>query len=106
MPAPFAALESRVNNAVRQRLCNCTVTAGTLEFDAIFEAPGEAVVDGMVAATQPRLTAVPVGIAAQLQLREQDLSFIDPTTGLPVVYRLVQREPDGSGFSMLYLRSV
>lgn len=104
MPAPFATLEARVNNAVRQRLCNCTVTAGALVFDAIFEAPGESVADGMLAATQPRLTAVPVAIAAQMQ-REQELTFVDPATALPVTYHMVQREPDGSGFSMLYLRS-
>lgn len=104
MPAPFAFLEARVNAAVRQRLCNCTVTAGALVFDAIYEAPGESVVDGLLAATQPRLTAVPVAVAAQLQ-RDQELAFVDPTTGLPVVYRMVQREPDGSGFSMLYLRA-
>ncbi len=104
MPAPFAFLEARVNAVVRQRLCNCTVTAGALVFDAIYEAPGESVVDGLVAATQPRLTAVPVAVAAQLQ-RDQELAFSDPATGLPVVYRMVQREPDGSGFSMLYLRA-
>lgn len=104
MPAPFAALEARVNAVVRQRLCNCTVTAGGLVFDAIYEAPGEAVMDGLVAATQPRLTAVPVGIAAQLQ-RGEALAFSDPATGLTVTYQMVQREPDGAGFSMLYLRA-
>ncbi|WP_304306247.1 hypothetical protein [Pseudacidovorax intermedius] len=104
MPAPFAALEGRVNGAVTARLANRLVSSSAGTFDAIFEAAGALGLDGLVATTEPRLTAVPKAIAAQLE-RQQSVTVTHPVTGVAEVFELARDpEPDGGGMAVLYLR--
>jgi len=104
MPASFAALEDSVNAAVGVHLSNRLVTAGALSFVAIFEAPGTADLESMVASTEPRLTAVPAVAGAAL-LRGQEVSITHPVTGEVVTTALARDpEPDGGGTFTLYLR--
>lgn len=104
MVSRFAALEDRVNGAVTAHLANRVVTTGAGTFGAIFEAAGALGLDGLVATTEPRLTAVPEAIAAQLE-RQQSVTVAHPVTGAAEVFELARDpEPDGGGMAVLYLR--
>lgn len=104
MPAPFAALEDRVNACVNDSLSNRTVVVGALSFMAIFEAGGEPVLNDLVASTEPRLTAVPAAAAQQL-VRGQEVAVVHPVTGDVHTCALARDpEPDGGGMFTLYLR--
>lgn len=98
MPATFAALEARVNNAVFSRLANAQAQLnGGAAVDVIFDngfALGDVGVTG-VATAQPTLTlpttsvpAAPVGKAAVVAA---------------VSYVIAAHEPDGTGVSRLLL---
>ena len=104
MPAPFAALEDRVNAAINARLSNRMVTAGALSFAAIFDAAGAPDLADLAASTEPRLSAVPASVAAQL-LRGQSVSIVHPVSGDVYTCALARDpEPDGGGTFTLYLR--
>lgn len=104
MPAPFAALERRVNAAITARLANCEVTAGALSFAAIFVAAGAADLDGLVASAEPRVMAVPADAAAQLQ-RLSVVAITHQVSETVQTYALAREpEPDDGGTFTLYLR--
>ena len=104
MPAPFAALEARVNAAVNSRLSDRLVTAGALSFAAMYAAAGAPVLNDLVASTEPRLIAVPADAAQQLA-RGQEVAIVHPVTGDVHTCALARDpEPDGGGMFTLYLR--
>lgn len=99
MPAPFAALEARVNTAVFKRLSNADATLDGVPVQGMFEkayALGEVGASGM-ASSQPIFTlatsavpANPVGTALVVN---------------SVTYTVAAHEPDGTGVSLLYLEA-
>lgn len=95
--APFAALESRVNSAVFERLCNAVAALdGGPEFGVIFERPysdpfGQSVVD----AEQCQCTAP---MAAVQALRQGSALTVSG-----VRYRVERVEPDGTGGALVIL---
>lgn len=99
----FAALEARVNTAVRRRLTNRAVLVGAIGFDATFDDAGEAMLDGLVEATEPRLSAVPAEVAAALN-RDDPVTVTNPVTAEVLIFELVRKVPDGAGFFTLFLR--
>jgi len=95
MPAPFAALEARVNGAVLDRLTNAIALVGALEVPVIFERPFADPFQGDVDATAPMCT----GSADQLGavVRGSDIQI-----GADA-YKVDRIEPDGAGFVRLVL---
>lgn len=101
MVAPFAALESRVNNAVFARLANADVSiAGGPLFGGIFDdgyAAGSVGIVGMatsapsVLAPSALVPAAPVGQAITVR---------------GVAYVIASAEPDGTGATRLVLEAV
>ncbi|MDP3651052.1 MAG: hypothetical protein Q8R67_05145 [Rhodoferax sp.] len=98
--APFAALESRVNNAVFARLSNAVATVNGVTASAIFDNGYSAGnLGGMaMASTQPTLAletadvpASPVGLSAVVG---------------GVSYTIAEHQPDGTGVSTLFLERV
>lgn len=98
MPAPFAALEARVNAAVFKRLANADATLNGVPVQGIFDAE-YALEDlgGGVAASGPVFTlassAVPANVAGATLV-----------VGA-VTYKVVEPMPDGTGVTVLRLRT-
>lgn len=98
MPAPFAALEDRVNRAVLARLANVTATVDGVAVDGVFDEAYAVLAEG-----------APVGMEGRqpvLSIRTESV----PTNphGRPVVvrsvnYTIVGHQPDGAGMSVLIL---
>lgn len=97
MAGAFAALESRVNDAVFAHLCNAVASVNGTPVDAIFDNGYSAGSVGIVgvASTQPTLSVAtafvptnPVGLNA----------VVNGTT-----YTIAAHEPDGTGSSLLIL---
>lgn len=98
MPAPFAALEVRVNAAVFKRLANADATLNGVAVQGIFDAAYALEdVGGGVAVSGPVFTlassAVPANVAGATLV----------VGG--VTYKVVEPMPDGTGVTMLRLRT-
>lgn len=97
MPAPFAALETRVNNAVFNRLSNVVGVLGGVTVSGIFDQAYDVAgvgLSGMSSGT-PAFTlptsavpASPVGVVLVVNA---------------VNYVVAEHQPDGSGLSVLLL---
>jgi hypothetical protein len=100
MPAPFAALQTRINAAVFRRLANALATINGAQTDVIFDngyALGNVGAIGM-ASTEPTITLPTASVPASPK-------------GKPVVvggvsYIIATHEPDGAGVSVLGLERV
>lgn len=95
--APFAALESRVNNAVFARLSNVAATVNSVAVTGIFDNGYSAGnVGGMgIASTAPTLSIPTASVPTN-------------PVGMTVVvgsvsYTIAEHQPDGTGISALYL---
>lgn len=98
MPAPFAALEARVNAAVMSRLSNADATLGGVAVQGIFD-NAYAVLDvgGENYSTGPAFTLASTVVP-------------DSVAGLTLVhnavaYKVVEPMPDGAGLTVLRLRT-
>ena len=97
MPAPFAALESRVTNAVFAHLANVDATVNGVAVSGIFDngfALGSVGVTG-IAGAQPTLT-LPTSVLAGEAVGQA-------VTVNAVAYTVAAHEPDGTGMSRLLL---
>ncbi len=98
MPAPFAALETRLNSAVLRRLANAEGTLAGVPVSGIFRSPYQ--VD--------ELTGGVVGSVPEFELAS---SAVPPAVvGQPLVigavtWKVVESMPDGTGLTTLRLRS-
>jgi len=97
MPAPFAALEARVNASVFSRMANASALLGGVSVDGIFDGGYQLATVGAagMAGSLPSFT-VPTGAVP-----------VNPV-GLPltinaIAYTIAAHEPDGTGASALYL---
>ena len=98
MAAAFAALESRLNQAVFARIANAVATLpGWEEVDVVFDKAGIRVLDGLVESSGPQCSAPS---AAVCSLSYGDTLIIDGTT-----YSVTGIEPDGTGITTLQLRA-
>lgn len=96
MPAPFAAMESRVNAAALAALANATATIGGVEIDGVFRnSYGEAL--GMIGGTDPTFTCESSKISG---LVEGGTVIINAVTYIASS----DPEPDGTGISTVRLR--
>lgn len=55
MPAPFAALETRLNTAALAKLANAVVVRGAETANGVFDGPARELFNGMVHTTEPTL---------------------------------------------------
>jgi hypothetical protein len=97
MPSPFAALESRLNSAVFNRLSNVSTTLGGSEVQGIFD-------------NEYDLAGVGLSGMSSSAPAFRLASHLVPANpvGLPLVigvsnYAVVEHLPDGSGLSVLLL---
>lgn len=104
MLASFAALEQMVNASVRDHLANRIVSApGVDDFRAVYEDGGAMLAEGFAQGFEPRLEAVPQGLADQLH--GQAITLTNPADGSVLHYTVVTVEPAGSGMATLQLRA-
>lgn len=96
MSAPFAALQTRVNDAVARHLADATADfGGGLVVDGLFDAPHAAVFGGLVSGTRPGFSAPAA-----------ELTGILPGAAVTiggVAYAVAERQPDGAGWLRLDL---
>lgn len=94
MPAPFAAIEARLNSAVFSRLCNAEAVLDGKPVCVIFDREFQLAFDG-IATTVPMATAPSASVATAT------------TASLLVVggdtYRVRSVQPDGTGATRLLL---
>lgn len=106
MLASFAALEARVNAAVITYLSNRIVTVAppaSPSFEGMFEDVGAAELEGLVQATQPRLTA---SLADWPELpRGTQISLLNPATLAVHDFVIADSNRDGAGFIVYALRT-
>ena len=97
MPAPFAALEAKVNDAVRRHLANATADfGGGVVVDVEFGKPyAEAL--GLVAGSELMLRAVADLVAG--------VNIDDTVTISSTIYIVVRIEADGAGMVNMQLES-
>ena len=102
----FAALELRVNAAVIKYLSNRIVTVAppaSPSFEGMFEDVGAAELEGLVQATQPRLTA---SLADGPELpRGTQISLLNPATLAVEEFEVSDSNRDGAGFIVYALRT-
>lgn len=103
MPQPFAALETRLNQAVLKHAANAAASAfnanGVLvEFDVIFDAAYGLQLGGLVGDTSP-----------QAQCKTADVADLVWDSGITIngtAYSVSSARPDGTGITVLNLREV
>lgn len=96
MPAPFAALESRVNSAVIARLSNAMATIGGVDIAVIFD-NGYAAFD-MISGSKPAIKALASDVAAVSEGTALKVNAVD--------YTVSEIHPDGTGLTVLLLDAV
>jgi hypothetical protein len=97
MTAPFAALEARVNDAVRRHLANATADfGGGVVVDVEFGKPYVESL-GLVAGSELMLRAVASLVSA--------VTINSTVTIDSVAYLIVRIEPDGSGMVTMQLEA-
>ena len=96
MPAPFAALQQRVNRAVLGHLADAMAQVGAGEpFAVLFQQPYTAPFDTQIDAAEPEC----LGAAA-------DLAGVERGTAITIdgrAYQVLRAEPDGTGMVRLVL---
>jgi hypothetical protein len=96
MPAPFAALETRINTACRDRLANAEAIIGSATVSGIFGQVYAESMGGMAA-----------GRDLSFQALESDVGAICVGSTLSISgisYRVASHEPDGAGWLTLILQ--
>lgn len=101
MPQPFAALETRLNQAVFKHTANAAASAfnvnGVLvEFDVIFDAAYGLQLGGLVGDTSPQAQCKTADVA--------DLTWDSGITVAGIAYSVASARPDGMGLTTLTLR--
>ncbi|MGH6625145.1 MAG: head-tail joining protein [Burkholderiaceae bacterium] len=97
MPAPFAALEARLNSAVFKRLPNADATLAGLPVSGIFDNAYQLdELSGGVAGSAPEFDLLSSSVPANVQGL---LLVVNGTT-----YKVVEPMPDGTGMTTLRLR--
>lgn len=97
MTAAFAAIEARANAAVMAKLANATATVGAgTPFPVIFD-NGYQQTDVQVSATVPTATALDADAAGLVSNSSQPVIR-------GVTYLVVDKQPDGTGFTLLVLQ--
>ena len=97
MSAAFAALESRVNSSVFNRLSNAVATLNGTEVQGIFDNDYDAAGVGLS------------GMAGSTPVFKLATNLVPPSSvGLPLVvggrtYHIVESHPDGTGLTLLML---
>lgn len=95
MATRFAALEARVNDAVRARLSNADATIGAATVPVIFDA-AYLNAGGMVESTGPQCQGKTTDLAAAVQGTAITISG--------QAYTVTGNQPDGTGMTVLQLR--
>lgn len=96
MTAAFAAIEARANAAVMAKLSNALATVGVTDVPVIFD-NGFQQTEVQVSATVPTATMLDAA-AAGLTSNTSQLTIKG------VTYLVVDKQPDGSGFTLLVLQ--
>lgn len=96
MPAPFAALNARVNTAVRDRLSDAVATIGVAEVAGVFRNGYAEGLSGLAAGSAPSFgcladDAPGIAVGDALSISGQS-------------YTVASVEPDGAGWLVLILR--
>lgn len=92
----FAALESRANQTVIDRLSNAVATIGGEQVPVIFDTPYMDSFDDQVDACDPECTGASAALAGVVR---GDLIRVDGKA-----YRVHRPEPDGTGLTRLLLQ--
>ena len=103
MPQPFAALETRLNQAVFKHVSNAAASAYTahgqiVEFDVIFDSAYSMHLGGLVGDTAPQAQCKTADVA--------DLTWDSGITVAGIAYSVASARPDGMGLTTLTLREV
>jgi hypothetical protein len=96
MPAPFAALEAKVNAACRDRLANAEAVIGSVTISGIFGAPYDEGFGGLAG-----------GRVLTFQCIEAEVGAICVGAAVTIsgtAYRVASMEPDGAGWLKLILQ--
>lgn len=101
MPQPFAALETRLNQAVFKHVVNAAASAYTahgqiVEFDVIFDAAYGEHMGGLVGDVSPMAQCKTADVA--------DLTWDSGITVDGTAYTVASARPDGTGITLLQLR--
>lgn len=97
MPAPFAALESRVNAVTLAKLANVTATVGAATVSGIFDAAYVSPFD-LAAGSRPVLHCATADVAGY--------GFGTAVVVNGVNYTVAEAQPDGAGMTLLLLEKV
>lgn len=97
MPAPFAAMEARINAVALAALANATATISGVEFDVIFRnSYGEVL--GFIGGGSPQIACASAdvsGVAKGWAVSVDGISYI-----------IAEIDPDGTGITVLKLEAV
>lgn len=96
MAAPFAALETKVNDAVMRRLANATAIINGVDVDGIFSKE-YAEFSGVIGGSNPTFQCKSADVAAVTNGTALTINSINyKVAGAP--------QPDGSGLTLLQLK--
>lgn len=100
MASAFAALEQRVNTAVVARVSNAEAAIGTASpVPVIFDKPYLAGLGGFAESSVPQCS----GKSDDLASAVQGTAITITASGIAVGYRVTEHQPDGTGFTTLFL---
>lgn len=98
MPAPFAALEARLNAAAIAQLSNAVATIGAASVSGVFDSAYGESLNGMVAGFVPAFTCASADVAGVAKNTAVSVNGVS--------YLVEEINPDGTGITVLKLEAV